>query len=137
MPAVEPADLGRPPHVAIAHDDHVGSSSFKALQCHRSYVALTRIVLWPSTTDILANRRTFPWFPPPHPRVARPDARLRIHSYFEREVLRKRPYLQREWCLRVLEHPIRSEPQSYNRWRFWAAIPELDGRYLRVVTLRG
>jgi hypothetical protein len=30
-------------------------------------------------------------------------------------------------------HP--SEPQEHNRYRFWAAIPELAGRYLRVVTL--
>jgi hypothetical protein len=30
---------------------------------------------------------------------------------------------------------VRSEPQELNRYRFWAAIPELDGRYLRVVTL--
>ena len=29
----------------------------------------------------------------------------------------------------------RVEPQEDNRVRFWAAIPELDGRYLRVVTL--
>ncbi|MND01286.1 hypothetical protein D3C83_202270 [compost metagenome] len=32
-------------------------------------------------------------------------------------------------------NPIRSEPQEGNRFRFWANIPELDGRYLRVVTL--
>lgn len=56
-------------------------------------------------------------------------------DYFEREVLRKRPYLLREWCIRVVENPIRSEPQDGNRWRFWAEIPELGGRYLRVVTL--
>ena len=56
-------------------------------------------------------------------------------DYFEREVLRKRPYLRREWCVRVLENPIRAETQQYNRWRFWAAVPELGGRYLRVVTL--
>jgi hypothetical protein len=55
-------------------------------------------------------------------------------DYFEREVLRKRPYLRKEWCVRVVENPIRSEPQEENRWRFWGHIPELDGRYLRVVT---
>jgi hypothetical protein len=26
-------------------------------------------------------------------------------EYFEREVLRKRPYLRREWCIRVIESP--------------------------------
>ena len=62
-------------------------------------------------------------------------ARYGFTGYFEREVLRKRPYLRREWCVRVLEDPIRTEPQEYDRWRFWAAVPELGGRYLRVVTL--
>jgi hypothetical protein len=62
-------------------------------------------------------------------------ARYGFTDYFEREVLRKRPYLRREWCVRVLENPIRTETQEYDRWRFWAAVPELGGRYLRVVTL--
>jgi hypothetical protein len=54
--------------------------------------------------------------------------------YFENEVLRKRPYLKKEWCTRVIDAPLRSEPQG-NRFRFWAVCPELEGRYLRVVTL--
>ena len=56
-------------------------------------------------------------------------------DYFEKEVLRKRPYLKKEWCVYVLDNAIRSEPQEHNRYRFWAAIPELGGRYLRVITL--
>ena len=56
-------------------------------------------------------------------------------NYFEREVLRKRPYLRKEWCRRALEAPIRVEPQEENRFRYWVAIPELGGRILRVVTL--
>lgn len=56
-------------------------------------------------------------------------------DYFENEVLRKRPYLKKEWCIQVLEHPIKSEPQEKNRFRFWGAISEFDGRILRVVTL--
>jgi hypothetical protein len=56
-------------------------------------------------------------------------------EYFEKEVLRKRPYLKKEWCIRVVENPIRSGPQENNRHRFWAKTPELEGRYLRVVTL--
>jgi hypothetical protein len=56
-------------------------------------------------------------------------------DYFENEVLRKRPYLKREWCIRVIEHPLKTEPQEHNRYRFWAAIEELEGRILRVVTL--
>ena len=56
-------------------------------------------------------------------------------EYFEKEVLRKRPYLKKEWCIRVLMNPIRSERQENSRQRFWAEISELEGRYLRVVTL--
>lgn len=56
-------------------------------------------------------------------------------EYFEHEVLRKRPYIKKEWCIFVLEHSLRSERQEHNRYRFWDAIPELGGRYLRVVTL--
>jgi hypothetical protein len=56
-------------------------------------------------------------------------------DYFEKEVLRKRPYLKKEWCIQVLQNPVKSEPQEENRYRFWAHIQELDGRMLRVVTL--
>lgn len=56
-------------------------------------------------------------------------------AYFEHEVLRKRPYLEREWCTRVVTNPTRVERQEDNRYRFWAPIAELGGRYLRVVTL--
>lgn len=62
-------------------------------------------------------------------------AKYRFTDYFEKEVLRKRPYLEKEWCIRVIEKPIRSEPQEQDRHRFWGEIPELEGRYLRVVTL--
>ena len=62
-------------------------------------------------------------------------AEYRFTDYFENEVLRKRPYLKKEWCIRAIERPIRSEPQEANRHRFWVEIEELDGRYLRVVTL--
>ena len=59
----------------------------------------------------------------------------RFTDYFESEVLRQRPYLKKEWCIRVIEHPVKTEPQEQNRYRFWAAIEELEGRILRVVTL--
>jgi len=55
--------------------------------------------------------------------------------YFEKEVLRKRPYLQKKWCIYVVENPIAQEMQEYNRYRFWGEIEELDGKILRVVTL--
>jgi hypothetical protein len=38
-------------------------------------------------------------------------------------------------CVRVVQLPTRSEAQENNRVRFWAAVPELGGRYLRVITL--
>jgi hypothetical protein len=56
-------------------------------------------------------------------------------EYFEKEVLRKRPYLKKEWCVRVIARPLKVEPQEHNRFRFWGVIPELEGRILRVVTL--
>ncbi len=55
--------------------------------------------------------------------------------YFEREVLRKRPYLKKEWCISVIENPIKVEKQENNRYRFWGTIEDLDHRILRVVTL--
>ena len=56
-------------------------------------------------------------------------------EYFENEVLRKRPYLKKEWCIQVIENPIKVERQEHNRFRFWGEIKELGGRVLRVVTL--
>jgi hypothetical protein len=56
-------------------------------------------------------------------------------DYFENEVLRKRPYIKKEWCIRAIENPIKAEPQEHSRYRFWASIDELEGRILRVVTL--
>ncbi len=62
-------------------------------------------------------------------------AEYQFTEYFEAAVLKKRPYLRKEWCIQVVEHPIRSEPQEHNRYRFWGEIAELKGRYLRVITL--
>jgi len=56
-------------------------------------------------------------------------------EYFENEVLRKRPYLRMEWCIQVIENPIKGERQEHNRFRFWGELKELEGRILRVVTL--
>ncbi len=55
-------------------------------------------------------------------------------SYFENEVLRKRPYIKKEWCVQTIENPLRIEKQEDNRYRYWAWTKELDS-YLRVVTL--
>ncbi len=61
--------------------------------------------------------------------------KYKFTEYFEQQVLRKRPYLKKEWCIYVIENAVRSEPQEHNRFRFWAAIPEIGDRYLRVITL--
>jgi hypothetical protein len=60
---------------------------------------------------------------------------FKFTPYFEHEVLKKRPYLSKEMCIRVVQLPVSEEPQEGNRYRFWAAVPELGGRYLRVITL--
>ena len=62
-------------------------------------------------------------------------AEYKFTDYFENEVLRKRPYLRKEWCIRVLENPLKEERQEKNRYRYWGKIEELDGRILRVITL--
>ena len=62
-------------------------------------------------------------------------AEFKFTPYFENEVLRKRPQIKKEWCIRVIEDPIKVEPQENNRFRFWGEIEELEGRMLRVVTL--
>jgi hypothetical protein len=59
----------------------------------------------------------------------------RFTEYFENEVLRKRPYLKNEWCIKVIENPLKMEPQENNRFRFWGVVDDLEGRVLRVVTL--
>lgn len=56
-------------------------------------------------------------------------------EYFENEVLRKRPYLKKEWCIKIIESPLKIEPQENNRFRFWCVVADLGGRVLRVVTL--
>ncbi len=56
-------------------------------------------------------------------------------NYFENEVLIKRPYIKKEWCIHVIENPIKIELQENNRFRFWGMIEEFDNRFLRVITL--
>jgi hypothetical protein len=60
---------------------------------------------------------------------------MKTTRYFEEQVLRKRPYIEREWCSRVLADPLAREVQPDGRIRFWGIVPELGGRVLRVVTL--
>lgn len=59
---------------------------------------------------------------------------MKTTSYFDRRVLRERPFLRPEWCERVMQAPVRTERQPDGRFRYWGFITEL-GKYLRVVTL--
>ncbi|HZQ13557.1 MAG TPA: hypothetical protein VFB31_12185 [Pseudolabrys sp.] len=63
---------------------------------------------------------------------------MKTTRYFEEQVLRKRPYLRRDWCQQVLAAPIRRDVQPDGRIRWWGKIAlagEREPRYLRVVTL--
>lgn len=55
-------------------------------------------------------------------------AEYRFTEYFEKEVLRKRPYIKKEWCIYAVENAIQSQPREMNHYRFWASIPELGCR---------
>lgn len=63
---------------------------------------------------------------------------MKTTRYFEEQVLRKRPYIVRAWCMDILAAPIRREVQADGRIRFWGRIliaGETRPRFLRVVTL--
>lgn len=63
---------------------------------------------------------------------------MKVTRYLEEQVLRKRPYLTREWCTSVVARPLRRETQPDGRIRFWGAVTvpgETKARVLRVVTL--
>ena len=60
---------------------------------------------------------------------------FKFTPYFENEVVRKRPYIKKEWCINIIKNPIQIEKQEFNRYRFWGKIDELDGKILRVITL--
>lgn len=63
---------------------------------------------------------------------------MKTTRYFEEQVLRKRPYIDRAWCADVLAHPLRRETQPDGRIRFWGEVQpvgETRPHVLRVVTL--
>lgn len=59
---------------------------------------------------------------------------MKTTRYFEEQVLRKRPYLRREWCERALQEPVYREVQDDGRIRHWIFVEEIH-KFLRVVTL--
>jgi len=56
-------------------------------------------------------------------------------QYFEKEVLRKRPYIKKQWCIKIIENPLKIERQEGNRYRFWGRVEEYGNKIFRVVTL--
>ncbi|KAF0115610.1 MAG: hypothetical protein FD149_1544 [Rhodospirillaceae bacterium] len=63
---------------------------------------------------------------------------MKTTRYFEEQVLRKWPYIERDWCVAVIAAPLRREKQPDGRIRHWGEIMkpgEGSSRILRVVTL--
>jgi hypothetical protein len=60
---------------------------------------------------------------------------MKTSRYFREQVLRKRPYIQVDWCERILARPVARAVQADGRIRLWGIVPELGNRALRVVTL--
>ena len=59
---------------------------------------------------------------------------MKTTRYFGEQVLRKRPYIRREWCEAALRDPLDVDRQVDGRVRYWIFVVEA-GKYLRVVTL--
>ena len=59
---------------------------------------------------------------------------MKTTRYFDEQVLRKRPYIRRDWCEDAVHASDAKVRQLDSRMRSWKFIPE-SGSYLRVVTL--
>jgi hypothetical protein len=63
---------------------------------------------------------------------------MKTTRYFDEQVLRKRPYLSWDMCLKVLQSPLKKVVQSDGRIRFFGEVTDTvsgETRILRVVTL--
>jgi hypothetical protein len=63
---------------------------------------------------------------------------MKSTRYFDEQVLRKRPYIERAMCQAVIAAPLRREVQENGRIRYWGKVIDARGgkeRILRVVTL--
>ena len=62
---------------------------------------------------------------------------MKTTRYFEEQVLRKRPYLKREWCAEAITNPMRREVQEDGRIRLWIEVTtgESISYVLRVIAL--
>jgi hypothetical protein len=45
---------------------------------------------------------------------------MKTTRYFEEQVLRKRPYIRKEWCARILERPLQRSVQAEGAFDFGA-----------------
>lgn len=63
---------------------------------------------------------------------------MKTTRYFEEQVMRKRPYIERRWCAEVLANPLRRVVQGDGRIRVWGRVTRsavTEPRSLRVVVL--
>ena len=61
---------------------------------------------------------------------------MKFTRYFESMHTRPdRAAIKMEWIQSVVENPERETIQSDGRIRRWRAIPEMEGKYLRVILL--
>ena len=61
---------------------------------------------------------------------------MKTTAYFE--AIRQRPdraVIRNEWIQRAIDSPIREVVQADGRIRRWGAVPEFEGKFLRVVLL--
>ncbi len=63
---------------------------------------------------------------------------MKTTRYFEEQVLRKRPYIERSWCASAVAAPLRRIVQADGRIRLWIEVllpTEKTPRVLRVIAL--
>lgn len=61
---------------------------------------------------------------------------MKVTAYFQ--AIRARPdraIIQDEWIERAIRSPIREHIQADGRIRRWTQVPQMEGRYLRVILL--
>ena len=61
---------------------------------------------------------------------------MKVTAYFE--AIRTRPdraVIQDDWIERAIRNPLRQRVQADGRFRRWVQVPEMEGRYLRVILL--
>lgn len=61
---------------------------------------------------------------------------MKVTRYFEAIRTRvDRAVIRDEWIERAISSPVREVVQADGRIRRWTQVPEMEGRYLRVVLL--